>query len=60
MTYPTGDTASFVGLQRVIGNVGGKAGTFVLQTTGSYQDGVTRADWFVVPGTGTGTGDLAG
>ena len=50
--------ASFVGVERVTGSVGGRAGTFVLQDQGSVKDAVVSGDWFVVPG--SGTGDLQG
>ncbi|MFE7708681.1 DUF3224 domain-containing protein [Streptomyces sp. NPDC057486] len=54
MVYPTDSTANFVGLQTVTGTVGGRKGSFVLQATGSWLDGVARAEWFVVPGSATG------
>jgi hypothetical protein len=50
-----GDTAaSFVGVERVTGSVGGRSGSFVFQDQGSLQDGVVSGSWFVVPGSGTG------
>jgi hypothetical protein len=58
MTYPDDNSANFVGLQQVTGNVGGRSGSFVLQVNGSYADGVAQAAWSVVPG--SGTGDLRG
>jgi hypothetical protein len=51
-------TASFVGIERVTGSVGGRTGTFLLQDQGTVAGGVVSGDWFVVPG--SGTGDLAG
>ena len=50
--------ASFVGIERVIGTVGGRAGTFLLQDAGTVQDNIVSGDWFVIPG--SGTGGLAG
>jgi Protein of unknown function (DUF3224) len=47
-------TASFVGIERVTGSVGGRSGTFLLQDQGTVADGVVSGDWFVVPGSGTG------
>jgi hypothetical protein len=38
----------------VVGSIAGRAGTFVLQASGTFSGGVTRADWFVVPGSATG------
>ena len=51
-------TASFVGIERVTGAIGGRAGTFLLQDQGTVADGVVEGEWFVVPG--SGTGELAG
>ena len=58
MVYPTANSASFVGLERVTGRLGDRSGSFVLLHTGTYADGVARSSYSVVPG--TGTGDLAG
>jgi hypothetical protein len=51
-------TASFVGIERVTGAIGGRAGTFLLQDQGTVADGVVEGEWFVVPR--SGTGELAG
>jgi len=51
-------SASFVGIERVTGTVGGRAGTFLLQDAGTVQDNIVSGDWFVIPGSGTGA--LAG
>src|SRR5579872_5470395 len=47
-------TASFVGIERVSGAVGGRAGTFLLQDAGTVGGNVVSGDWFVIPGSGTG------
>lgn len=47
-------TMSFVGLQRVRGSIAGRAGSFLLQPSGTVVGKDTRAKWFVVPGSGTG------
>jgi hypothetical protein len=52
------DAASFVGLERLSGSVGGRSGTFVLQDQGTLRGTTVSGDWFVVPG--SGTGELAG
>jgi Protein of unknown function (DUF3224) len=52
------DAASFVGLERVSGSVGGRSGTFLLQDQGMLRGTTVAGDWFVVPG--SGTGELAG
>jgi hypothetical protein len=51
-------TASFVGIERVTGTVGGRPGSFLLQDAGTVEDGVVSGEWFVIPG--SGTGELAG
>ena len=47
-------SASFVGIERVTGQLGGRRGTFLLQDAGTVQDNIVSGDWFVVPGSGTG------
>jgi len=49
---------SFVGLQRVRGSIAGRTGSFLLQPSGAVVGKETRAEWFVVRG--SGTGDLKG
>src|SRR5262249_26429098 len=46
--------ASFVGVERVTGSLGGRSGSFVLQDQGTVKDGVVSGTWFVVPGSGSG------
>jgi Protein of unknown function (DUF3224) len=46
--------ASFVGVERVTGSIGGRSGSFVFQDQGTVKDGVVSGSWFVVPGSGTG------
>src|SRR5919109_4850447 len=58
MCYRPDQTADFVGLQRVIGQLGDRSGTFVLQTAGSFDGQEAKGDWSVLPG--SGTGDLSG
>ena len=54
MMYRSDGSAAFVGLERVVGNVGGKTGSFVLQRTGVFESGMAKESYFVVPGSGTG------
>jgi hypothetical protein len=54
MAYPGDGTASFVGLERVTGHVAGRAGSFILQHTGSDDGHTATGTWRVVPGSGTG------
>ena len=58
MMYRGDGSATFVGLERIAGRVMGKAGTFVLQRTGVFEDGVAKESYFVIPG--SATGDLGG
>jgi hypothetical protein len=53
MMYPDDNSANFVGLQKVVGRIGDRAGSFVLQVSGTFAEGIARATWFVVPGSGT-------
>jgi hypothetical protein len=58
VAYSSDAYASFVGLHHVTGSVGGRSGSFVLQSSGTYTDNTARVSWFVVPD--SGTGELAG
>lgn len=48
------DGAGFVGMERVIGRLAGRAGSFVLQHRGRFDGDAAWGDWSVVPGSGTG------
>jgi hypothetical protein len=54
MAYSDDEHAEFVGVQQLTGRVGERSGDFVVRATGTFQDGVARADWTVVPGTASG------
>jgi len=54
MMYRSDGTAAFVGLERVVGGIGGKDGSFVLQRTGVFEGGQAKESYSVVPGSGTG------
>ncbi len=54
MMYRNDGSATFVGLERVVGQVAGRAGSFVLQRTGRFEDGVAKESYSVIPGSGTG------
>lgn len=58
MMYRDDGSASFVGLERVVGSVGGRSGSFVFQHLGAFKGGVATVTLIVVPG--SGTGDLHG
>jgi hypothetical protein len=54
MAYPREDAATFTGLMHVSASVGGKSGGFVMQVSGTFDEGLAAGKWFVIPGTGTG------
>lgn len=54
MAYSSDTYASFVGLHQVSGSLEGRSGSFVLQSSGTYADGIVQVSWFVVPGSATG------
>jgi hypothetical protein len=51
-------SASFVGIERVTGSIGGRTGSFLLQDAGTLEGNTVKGDWFVIPG--SGTRDLSG
>ena len=58
MMYRDDGSASFIGLERLVGNIGGRSGSFVLRHTGEFKEGIATVTLVVVPG--SGTGDLRG
>lgn len=54
MMYRANGTATFVGFERVVGRIGGRSGTFVLQRTGVFVGGMAKESYAVVPGSATG------
>jgi Protein of unknown function (DUF3224) len=55
MCYRPDETADFVGLQRIVGQIGGRSGSFVLvQTNGTFDGKEAKGHLSVVPGSGTG------
>jgi hypothetical protein len=58
MAYRPDATADFVGLQRITGTLGGKSGTFVLSTVGTFDGQEAAGTWTVLAG--SGTDELAG
>jgi len=47
-------SASFVGVERVLGKIGRRSGTFVFQDEGTLEGKTVSGSWFVVPESGTG------
>lgn len=60
MSYRDDNSANYVGLQTVSGKVGGRSGSFVMQSVGAYdpKTGIAQTTLTIIPG--SGTGDLKG
>ncbi len=58
MAYADDGTATFVGMERIIGQIEGRSGTLVLRHVGRYRDGSATAELYVAPG--SSSGELAG
>ena len=54
MMYRSDGSATFVGLERVVGRIGGKTGSFVLQRTGVFEGGQAKESYSILPGSATG------
>jgi hypothetical protein len=54
MMYRSDGSAAFVGLERVVGRIDGKTGTFVLQRIGVFEGGEAKESYSIVPGSATG------
>jgi len=54
MMYRSDGSATFVGLERVVGRIGGKTGSFVLRRTGVFEGGQAKESYSVIPGSATG------
>ena len=57
MCYRPDGTATFLGMQRVTGELGDRPGEFVLRVEGEFDGREARADWSVVPQSATGALD---
>lgn len=58
MVYTGENTGHFLGLERIEGQVAGKAGSFVRQHAGTFDPTTVTTRWVIFEG--TGTGELAG
>jgi hypothetical protein len=54
MCYRADGTADYIGLARMTGRLGQRSGSFVLQTSGTFDGNEAKTDWEVVPGSGSG------
>ena len=58
ISYAADKTARLVGLQRITGSVGGRSGSFVIETRADHTGKSSHGSWSIVEG--SGGGDLAG
>ena len=58
MMYRSDGSATFLGLERISGRIGGRAGSFVVQRIGVFEGGQAKESYSVIPG--SATGDLLG
>ena len=58
MMYRSDGSATFVGIERVVGRLGDKTGSFVLQRSGVFEGGRAIESYSVIPG--SATGELSG
>ena len=54
MMHRTDGSASFIGLERVVGTLCGRSGSFVIRHQGTFEEGTATTDWSVVADSGTG------
>lgn len=52
MSYQTPMSAVFVGHEIVIGKINGKLGSFIIQHNGTFENGVAKSDFHIVPDSG--------
>lgn len=50
--------SQFIGTERVVGELKGRAGSFILNHKGTHEDGVAKSSLEIVPG--SGSGELSG
>jgi hypothetical protein len=58
MVYRPDGSATFVGIERIVGRIGDKKGSFVLERIGVFEGGQAKESYSVIAG--SGTGDLTG
>lgn len=58
MAYCPNGLGNFVGLERIVGRLAGRSGSFVIQHTGTFDPQSVNTHLHIVPG--SGTGDLQG
>ena len=58
MCYSSNNIAYFIGYEQIAGRLGDRSGNFVLQHSGTYEEGAVKDTLTVVPA--SATGDLSG
>jgi len=53
MAYSPDGTGNFVGMERIVGHIGDRSGSFVAQHTGTFDPKAVHTNWEFVPGLGT-------
>jgi hypothetical protein len=53
MGYADDGSATFVGLERIVGKLGDRSGSFVVRHTGTFDGALAKGKLEVVPGSGT-------
>jgi uncharacterized protein DUF3224 len=56
MTYRDDESANYVGLQTVVGKIGDRSGSFVMQSVGAYdpKTGIAETTLTIIPGSASG------
>jgi len=54
MSYMPDGRARFIGVQRIVGSLNGRAGSFLIEATGSFDGASSKGSWVVIAGSGTG------
>jgi hypothetical protein len=53
MAYPEPKTAQFVGIQRIVGTIDGKKGSFLVETIGDFDGTIAKGEWSIIENSGT-------
>jgi len=54
MCYQNDKTSSFIGIELFEGSVNGRAGSFAIQHSGRFENGVAKSTWQIIPESGAG------
>ncbi len=53
MAHRDGGLADFVGIERIVGTLGGRRGSFILRHVGVFDGGAASGTWTILEGSGT-------